>query len=80
MTTRRGGKSPSEWGILKKETIIMAVNAQDFLAEIQKAAGEKPKQKTQRKAASVPDLVCLVFRTAACRPAHLLTEPKQRTM
>ena len=34
----------------------MAVNAQDFLAEIQKAAGEKPKQKPQRKAASVPDL------------------------
>ena len=34
----------------------MAVNAQDFLAEIQKAAGGKPKQKPQRKAASVPDL------------------------
>ena len=34
----------------------MAVNARDFLAEIQKAAGEKPKQKPQKKAASVPDL------------------------
>ena len=34
----------------------MAVNAQDFMADIQKAAGEKPKQKPQRKAASVPDL------------------------
>ena len=31
----------------------MAVNAQDFLAEIQKAAGGKPKQKPQRKAGLV---------------------------
>ena len=34
----------------------MAVNAQDFLAEIQRAAGQKPKQKLQKKAGSVPDL------------------------
>lgn len=34
----------------------MAVNAQDFLADIQRAAGQKPKQKLQKKAGSVPDL------------------------
>ena len=34
----------------------MAVNAQDFLAEIQRAAGQKPKQKLQKKVSPVPDL------------------------
>ena len=34
----------------------MAVNAQDFLAEIQRAAGQKPKQKLQKKVGPVPDL------------------------
>ena len=34
----------------------MAVNAQDFLADIQKAAGHKSKQKPQKKDVSIPDL------------------------
>ena len=34
----------------------MAVNAQDFLADIQKAAGHKSKQKPQKKDVSIPNL------------------------
>ena len=34
----------------------MTVNAQDFLESIQRAAGQKPKKKTHKMAASAPDL------------------------
>lgn len=34
----------------------MAVNAQDFLEGIQRAAGQKPKKKTHKMVASAPDL------------------------